>query len=59
MKQDWIPLALVPVIAIGALPLGGSAPTWVTLTLAGQAKGKMILIMATGLTLVLGLMDVF
>jgi branched-chain amino acid transport system permease protein len=33
-------------------------PTWVTLTLAGLAMGMMIFIMASGLTLVFGLMDV-
>jgi len=58
MKQDWIPLALVPVIALAALPLVGSVPTWVTLTVAGLAMGMMIFMMACGLTLVFGLMDV-
>jgi len=58
MKQDWIPLALVPVIALAALPLVGSVPTWVTLTVAGLAMGMMIFMMASGLTLVFGLMDV-
>jgi len=58
VKADWIPLALVPAIAIAALPLVGSAPTWVTLTVAGLAMGMMIFMMASGLTLVFGLMDV-
>ena len=58
MKKDWIPLALVPVIALAALPLVGSIPTWVTLTVAGLAMGMMIFMMASGLTLVFGLMDV-
>ncbi|MDQ1813329.1 branched-chain amino acid ABC transporter permease [Massilia sp. CCM 9210] len=40
------------------LPLVGSFPTWVTLTIAGLAMGMMIFIMASGLTLVFGLMDV-
>ncbi len=40
------------------LPLVGSFPTWVTLTVAGLAMGMMIFIMASGLTLVFGLMDV-
>jgi branched-chain amino acid transport system permease protein len=35
-----------------------SAPTWITLTIAGLAMGMMIFIMASGLTLVFGLMDV-
>lgn len=58
MKRDWIPLALVPVIALAALPLVGSVPAWVTLTVAGLAMGMMIFLMASGLTLVFGLMDV-
>ena len=55
---DWMPLALVPVLAIAALPFIGSAPTWVTLTAAGLAMGMIIFIIASGLTLVFGLMDV-
>jgi branched-chain amino acid transport system permease protein len=55
---DRIPLALIPVIALLALPLIPSLPTWVTLTIAGLAMGMMIFIMASGLTLVFGLMDV-
>lgn len=57
-RLDWIPLALVPVLALAALPLVGSPPTWVTLTVAGLAMGMMIFMMASGLTLVFGLMDV-
>ena len=56
--KDWIPLALIPAIALIALPLVASAPTWLTLTVAGLAMGMMIFIMASGLTLVFGLMDV-
>nr|WP_256515487.1 branched-chain amino acid ABC transporter permease [Alsobacter ponti] len=41
-----------------ALPLVGSASSWVTLTAAGLAMGMMIFLMASGLTLVFGLMDV-
>jgi branched-chain amino acid transport system permease protein len=58
MKRDWVPFALVPAIALAALPLVGSLPTWVTLTVAGLAMGMMIFMMASGLTLVFGLMDV-
>ena len=32
---DWLPLALVPLLALLALPLVGSPATWVTLTVAG------------------------
>ena len=55
---DWKPLALVPVIALAALPLVGSASSWVTLTVAGLAMGMIFFIIASGLTLVFGLMDV-
>ncbi len=55
---DWQPLVLVPLLIAAALPLIGSPSTWATLTLAGLAMGMMIFIMASGLTLVFGLMDV-
>jgi len=58
VKTDWIPLAVMPLLALAALPLVGSVPTWVTLTVAGLAMGMMIFMMASGLTLVFGLMDV-
>src|SRR3978361_2341865 len=40
------------------LPLIGSPSSWVTLTVASLAMGMMIFIMASGLTLIFGLMDV-
>ena len=55
---DWIPVLLVVAVALVALPLIGSFSTWVTLTVAALAMGMMIFIMASGLTLVFGLMDV-
>jgi branched-chain amino acid transport system permease protein len=55
---DWQPLVLAPLLIVVALPLIGSPSTWATLTLAGLAMGMMIFIMASGLTLVFGLMDV-
>jgi branched-chain amino acid transport system permease protein len=57
-RTDWIPLALIPVLAAAALLVVPSAPTWLTLTVAGLAMGMMIFMMASGLTLVFGLMDV-
>jgi len=56
--RDVAPLLLVPVLALAMLPLVGSVPTWITLTVAGLAMGMMLFIMASGLTLVFGLMDV-
>ncbi len=55
---DVAPLLLVPVVAIAVFPFVGSFPAWVTLTVAGLAMGMMIFIMASGLTLIFGLMDV-
>jgi branched-chain amino acid transport system permease protein len=58
LKTDWLPILLVPALALAALPLVGSGSTWVTLTVAALAMGMMIFLMASGLTLVFGLMDV-
>jgi len=57
-RFDFVPLALMAAVALGALALIGSPSTWVTLTVAGLAMGLLIFIMASGLTLVFGLMDV-
>jgi branched-chain amino acid transport system permease protein len=56
-RRDLAPLLLVPALALAVLPFV-SLPTWVTLTVAGLAMGMMIFIMASGLTLVFGLMSV-
>lgn len=58
VRRDLLPLLLVPALMLLMLPLVGSLPTWLTLTVAGLAMGMMIFIMASGLTLVFGLMDV-
>jgi len=55
--NHYLPLGLIPAIAMAALPFM-SGSTWLTLTVAGLAMGMMIFIMASGLTLVFGLMDV-
>jgi branched-chain amino acid transport system permease protein len=55
---DWKPLALVPALALLVFPFVGSGSTWVTLTVAGLAMGMIIFVIASGLTLVFGLMDV-
>ena len=55
---DWKPVALVPVLALIVLPFINSGSTWLTLTVAGLAMGMIIFIIASGLTLVFGLMDV-
>ena len=57
-RRDLIPLLLPVALALAALPFIPSSSTWVTLTIAGLAMGMMIFIMASGLTLIFGLMDV-
>ncbi len=50
---------LLPVIlGLIAFVLIGRPSTWVTLTVAGLAMGMMIFLMASGLSLIFGLMDV-
>ncbi len=55
---DWKPALLVPLLALLVFPLIGSGSTWLTLTVAGLAMGLIIFVIASGLTLVFGLMDV-
>ena len=57
-KRDLLPALLPAILALAVLPLIGSPSSWVTLTVASLAMGMMIFIMASGLTLVFGLMDV-
>ena len=57
-RRDILPVLLPVILALAMLPLIGSASSWVTLTVASLAMGMMIFIMASGLTLVFGLMDV-
>lgn len=50
---------LLPVIlALVAFVLIGRPSSWLTLTIAGLAMGMMIFLMASGLSLIFGLMDV-
>jgi branched-chain amino acid transport system permease protein len=57
-RIDFIPALLPIALALAALPFVGSPSTWITLTVAGLSMGMMIFAMASGLTLVFGLMDV-
>src|SRR5580693_5668314 len=57
-RPDILP-ALTPfLVVLAAAPFIGSFSTFVTLTAAGLAMGMMIFTMASGLTLVFGMMDV-
>jgi branched-chain amino acid transport system permease protein len=58
MRADYLPLLLPLLLAVAAWPFIPSGSTWVTLTIAGLAMGMMIFVMASGLTLIFGLMDV-
>ncbi|MFM7256942.1 MAG: branched-chain amino acid ABC transporter permease [Betaproteobacteria bacterium] len=51
-------MLMVPALMLAALPIVGTPSTWLTLTVAGLAMGMIIFLMASGLTLVFGLMDV-
>ena len=53
-----LPLLLVPVLVVLGFFAIGAPSSWLTLTVSGLAMGMMIFIMASGLTLVFGLMDV-
>ncbi|MEY9730388.1 hypothetical protein ABIA07_006289 [Bradyrhizobium yuanmingense] len=57
-KRDLAPILLPLALALLMIPLIGSTSPWLTLTVASLAMGMMIFIMASGLTLVFGLMDV-
>jgi branched-chain amino acid transport system permease protein len=56
--SDWGPYVLLPAVALLSLP-AMSFSTWLTLTVAGVAMGMMLFLMAAGLTLIFGLMQVF
>ena len=58
LVEVWLPPLLVPLIVLLGLPFIGGLPQWLTLTLAGLSMGMMIFLMAAGLSLVFGLMDV-
>jgi branched-chain amino acid transport system permease protein len=58
VRTDLLPIWLLVAAILVALPLVGGFPAWVTLTVAGLAMGMMIFLMASGMTLVFGLMDV-
>ena len=56
--KPWLPLLLVLVlIVLGFLAIPATS-SWLTLTVSGLAMGMMIFVIASGMTLVFGLMDV-
>ena len=59
---DFKPVLLLAAVMLLSVPAvlgaGGSASSWLTLTVAGIAMGLIIFVIASGLTLIFGLMDV-
>lgn len=58
LQLDYLPVLLPVILSAVCLPLIGNTTTWLTLTVAALAMGMMIFVIASGLTLVFGLMDV-
>jgi branched-chain amino acid transport system permease protein len=55
---DWKPVLLLLAVLALSVPAIGSTSSWITLTFAGLAMGLIIFVIASGLTLIFGLMDV-
>lgn len=55
--KAWPAWGVLAVVMLAVLPFM-SLSSWITLTIAGAAMGMMLFLMASGLTLVFGLMDV-
>lgn len=53
-----MPVLLVPLLALAGFVAIMNPASWLTLTVSGLAMGMMIFLMASGMTLVFGLMDV-
>jgi branched-chain amino acid transport system permease protein len=61
LRIDYVPIYLLLGICLATfigMSFMGKTSSWVTLTVAGLAMGMMMFIMASGLTMVFGLMDV-
>jgi branched-chain amino acid transport system permease protein len=57
-RAEILPALTPLLVMLVAAPLVGSSSTFLTLTAAGLAMGMMIFTMASGLTLIFGMMDV-
>ncbi|MFD2251094.1 branched-chain amino acid transport system permease protein [Pseudochelatococcus lubricantis] len=56
--EPWLPVLLIPALMLAGLVLIPQGSSWLTLTVSGLAMGMMIFTIASGMTLVFGLMDV-
>jgi branched-chain amino acid transport system permease protein len=57
-RFDWVPLLLLPLLALAGFVVVRNPPVWVTLTFAGIGMGFIVFLAASGLTLVFGLLRV-
>ncbi len=57
-RFDYVPLLLLPILALAGLAAVRNPSVWVTLTLAGIGMGFIVFLAASGLTLVFGLLRV-
>src|ERR1035437_707246 len=55
---DFLPLLLLPLLALVGLAIVRDLSTWTTLTIAGVGMGFIFFLAASGLTVVFGLMGV-
>lgn len=56
--EPWLPVLLVPALVLTGFLAIANPSSWLTLTVSGLAMGMMIFVIASGMTLVFGLMDV-
>lgn len=56
--QPWLPVALVPLLVLAGFLAIPNSSSWLTLTVSGLAMGMMIFVIASGMTLIFGLMDI-
>ena len=56
--EPWLPVLLVPALVVLGFLAIANPSSWLTLTVSGLAMGMMIFVIASGMTLVFGLMDV-
>ena len=56
--EPWLPVLLVPALVVLGFIAIANPSSWLTLTVSGLAMGMMIFVIASGMTLVFGLMDV-
>lgn len=56
--EPWLPVALIPILVVLGFFAISNPSSWLTLTVSGLAMGMMIFVIASGMTLIFGLMDI-